>query len=1730
MNARIFFLCLFAWAAALGNAAAQTPIPELNRVRGVWDFNDTLNSYWACQPPVKLVGTATNYVAESSYKFQRFAMGLTNAQWLEMPTVGGANGPVGASYMNNWTLVMDLRVPLAGTSADPKGYVAILQDEVSTTIDAECFIGPTGALYLATVGNVTPSNTFPRNVWTRLGIRSTYNPTTTKQELQYFINGSPVGSVSSVDREGRFALGGYAFLFTDDNNETAPLDVNSLGFWSQSLSNSSVSAMGGPTTTGLNWSGLPVNTWCPPIPYLTGQLASGTINTTFTAATQMNNPLLQINDPVVAGTVARVLLNLPSQDGKIPGKPRHYFDGLITVDVLPNGDCKLVYDVNVKVLPDPVYGPRDVELVGNVMFERVETIMRGAGILGKTTQIILPIGCQASSTATSRRMRSTLHNSDAYYLDANLVPTATYLSFDGGSVGGNVTNSLYLSFDRLPVRWKTPELRWYPATGQLVFTPDSAFSMHHRDPQIAVMALLNQPRATNDGMFHYALPEGNSVTLSANAGSYTFVNFASLYLTPTKFPDAITAQFDTHFPRDWTIQWTDPNSGVRIVNNQVDGVSHLNGVTSNMGVRYEQGCADGECDGPVPALPKVSRALNFTPAGNSWNFTPDLGLSKTGTPVVASGTMLAWGYSGATIAHRLSPNFTAARALTAGSVLRGQDLTSANGPATLLLSGHTSPTNSVLVERPGTATYDTGAADYPGLNFRVPDATFTARSNLAGNDTAPYALTTNSKYYTRISGVSGKHESAANTNPTFVAFGFPFRLSALRLGFLSGRNVTSGVQGYCEVTTPLDKFFALNFDRLIFGCSGALQGANLSATQPSITLSYWGNLFTPTALDFPQPKTCPPPPGSAGFVRLAGTSTFPALSSQPMSGTLGFANGDLVTESLPSSVINGVVTPVAQGLGAISRFTPNGPVIVSGPAGTGWRVYAQGGVYLDRYDQSGGEAAGTVNLNGLVDVPFFMDLPVHLSTSAAKTATDTTLVYFRNLISTEKYYDPEHRGRPFGIPRDTFYTSGNYDPHATKHWLNLVDFDYPLVQDVSRQFKSRAPITDNALKIMKLQHQVTALSPNMAELNLKGEIDIDPLGKLAEISVGGLLESLNDIFPGVSSSVLSKITKGASATINFDSLLGDDLSANLGSGLNSAASPISSALYTQLSANPVPATLNNVRASLANNIDTLFGSGATGLNGQWRRTLQDKLTQVDTQLVDFQSLINTAGDIIALANSLRTKLGQAPLVSPEISRIEIARNDLTSAMTRIRDAVSTAKTALDGSGALSLALDTALPPTIASAGNPSLENLVQLALNDLQAKWNTQAAAQGSSFFAAHNASELQSDLSQALADRVLGSAFGSQALSLLRMHLADTQYALRQTVDETLGMLKNAAKDAISDVAKGVLGSLGSFSGMGSITGNAHINGDTLNELRVDGKLAISVGGEAVGSTDSLKVNGYFILRDVDSTTPDGACRASFGAASEILVGASGAFSWGSRTPGAGGISTIGLGINGKFTLDAPGNLIGLAGDIAILGDFGFQDVNFKELKFGFGFGAGDAYFYGRASGSFKAMDVTAGAFFGQTCDIGIMKNVDKDIATVLTTTLGSADLSTFPVIGAAVYAEGSMSLMPIIGIPPSCLLDLRVGGGQGVFIFKKGPQLTVGFKQSMSIRGELLCLVDVTGQLAYVIAGSGNLDGTNLQADGFGRATVTGEVGYSPFSWDFEKTLTMRIHAAPVSYKIDY
>ena len=309
-------------------------------------------------------------------------------------------------------------------------------------------------------------------------------------------------------------------------------------------------------------------------------------------------------------------------------------------------------------------------------------------------------------------------------------------------------------------------------------------------------------------------------------------------------------------------------------------------------------------------------------------------------------------------------------------------------------------------------------------------------------------------------------------------------------------------------------------------------------------------------------------------------------------------------------------------------------------------------------------------------------------------------------------------------------------------------------------------------------------------------------------------------------------------------------------------------------------------------------------------------------------------------------------------------------------------------------------------------------------------------------------------------------------------------------------------------------YLGAADLHGYARINGDALHELRLDGHVDLNV-------IDKIVFDGWFLLRDVDSDTPAGKCLEAGGAKTEIGMGASTEFQWGVAQP-------VELNLGGKVAIGAGGMPVGLAGDFGIGGDFDFSAVRVNDLQLGFGFGANQGYLYGRGAGKIKAMDIAAGVFVGRTCDGAVIRNADPDIGALI-------DNQAPPITGVAIYAEGGMSLMPLIGVPPSCVLDLRVHGGQGFFGFEQGNQFDVGIKTLQGVSGELLCLVDVRGDFVTVLKTQGTFENgspTFNSLTGSARGTLRGEIGVGFLSVDFEKSARLIIEGNNdgVDWSFDY
>jgi len=429
---------------------------------------------------------------------------------------------------------------------------------------------------------------------------------------------------------------------------------------------------------------------------------------------------------------------------------------------------------------------------------------------------------------------------------------------------------------------------------------------------------------------------------------------------------------------------------------------------------------------------------------------------------------------------------------------------------------------------------------------------------------------------------------------------------------------------------------------------------------------------------------------------------------------------------------------------------------------------------------------------------------------------------------------------------------------------------------------------------------------------------------------------------------------------------------------------------------------------------------------------------------------------------------------------------------------------------------------------------IQLALDDFKDTW----ASQGNDFFNGATEEQFRADLVSALSDRLGASDFSSGALTLLRQYLGDPQALARQAIDDVLATVE-------SEVTRGLIEGAGRAEGLGAMSefmlavrlrGYARINGDSLHELRLDGRaeLTLTEGME-------VAVDAWFVFRNLESATPGTSlddtdeCLKDGGTSAEIEVGAAANVDWGGRE--------IGASFGSKIGLDEDGVPVSLSGDFALSGDIGVSDVSISDIKLGVGAGSNNAYFYGRGTGTLKNVTMTAGFFAGKTCDKAIVAYADEEIGALV-----DEEDFTLPVIGIAAYAEGGFSLQSILAIPASCFFDLKAHGGQGYFLLSElgdNPKLCAGIKTLYGVSGRLLCLVNVRGDLIGVVKAAGtpaiSLNDLSLDSlSGSVTGKVKGTVGPCPFCKDFKRSVSLIVHLIPptidppipprITYSVDF
>lgn len=247
------------WRATLGTAAVLLAFASASQaaVTGQWDFDNGNLSATAGGQPLDYLdgaggdtqratafGTTTSFgipnIGGAEAKVMRFGTNTIPAGY-SMPTPSSGNG--GGSQVNQWTLLMDVLYPAVSNNR----FRAIIETDGGLTADADVFINGSNGLGIGSYGGtVTP------DAWHRLAVVAD----TAANELRFYINGTQVlvrnaGNAAAID--GRWALGagGIAFLFADDNGETAGGYVNSIQLHNTALSKGQILALGGPSASGL---------------------------------------------------------------------------------------------------------------------------------------------------------------------------------------------------------------------------------------------------------------------------------------------------------------------------------------------------------------------------------------------------------------------------------------------------------------------------------------------------------------------------------------------------------------------------------------------------------------------------------------------------------------------------------------------------------------------------------------------------------------------------------------------------------------------------------------------------------------------------------------------------------------------------------------------------------------------------------------------------------------------------------------------------------------------------------------------------------------------------------------------------------------------------------------------------------------------------------------------------------------------------------------------------------------------------------------------------------------------------------------------------------------------------------------------------------------------------------------------------------------------------------------
>lgn len=1056
-----------------------------------------------------------------------------------------------------------------------------------------------------------------------------------------------------------------------------------------------------------------------------------------------------------------------------------------------------------------------------------------------------------------------------------------------------------------------------------------------------------------------------------------------------------------------------------------------------------------------------------------------------------------------------------------------------------------------------------GQANYAGLNFRSGiGGGADGGSILAGRPVGPYNLRANSKYYARYGGVSGVHEPVPGAIPALQLYGYDFTFSSFGVSYLGNRVEESRINGSVKVPYPSDftqsfagltltcngaleaaelpaggppqllKYWNARFVPLAMEFEGA-NNCNPAARFLVLGVETY-------AAHVPQPLH-----GALGFKTNANNGNLvTAADTQPPYGGAGIDSRLEMPATLTLRGPSGQTYPFTSvGRAYLNNF--DHLPVAPGTLGAGFINFA-GRLDVPFFADLPVHIQTVANTNN-ADAPFHVmggwparqgDLPHH---GWREPATEAVGHHFFNTPPTGSgMFDQANRGFPaettFAIYRTNDFNP-LYHPRAQQLWVDMLDFDLPLKWDSGlRVFTQFQPATMNLL-LVKAEGQVRRMDARSADLTFGAE-----LSALPKINIGNLAFSILDpIFPGIANGLNSALQDalGANDLLGGIQALDNLLSARpdvwMGEMLNRGTNPILDRAANDLYANLtlgnggfLPAgggtTAEIVRDYVEGELNRLISEQvASSGAGQLIYDITNTLGKVDKTLATILEIVEkdpaTGQRHVAyrLVRALVDEeaaawagwLAEGP-VRAAIEEIGPTFDDIINRVADVRGYIAQVHAKLRSAQEFQLELANIVATRVGDVSERIIDKV-----NDNLQRLNPTAGPPGNGFLPAGGGAgsgipeaQFKAMVKRVITEEMAFSTLGADLQVALKQRLQDPAILIRSIVDTMFQQINLVIRDslisAVSQIASNSTfqkfsGALENGGASASLQGYAHLNGDTLEKLRLDGRFQLDV-------PDTMRFDAYLEFAQRESESYPEGCRPQGDKATEIAFGADNAqIEWLFKDLRA----TIG----NKITISG-GGVSGFAGHFALEsgpnGGIELGVIKVKELAAVMAFGVSgnelrEAYFGARARARLNAYEVAGGIWFGKACTKKPLEIIDPTVAEVLPA-MG-------PYIGGYAYAEGWVPVNEWIGIPSTCALNIRAGVGMGMFYFETGnPSVSAfGAKALLGADVELLCIAHAQAVIRLIggkVAGDLKLKG---------RGDVNVEIGSCPFCLEFDATVKM-------------